>query len=292
MAWRLKAQKAGEAVKSAFVIKGPSGRIADVKRMAAKLGRWSNVQRVEIARELRFAFASPVKVRRQGDHCVAIRTQLPGEAPSVLLLPLVGQHILRVECASGQAANDDDMDGGLYRVMAHAEGPEGTRQWLIAGFSDPRDAQACTELVARALGGHGGQGKRVASVAAAGLVIVLGFTMLQPAAMREGEAQARSAPVSPQAQVSALMQDAFGTHDAASADIAAAPVSDGGVLGSTGDSLADQIYADSMAAAQQSQYTMGPPAGPSRDITAGDFGLGVSSKEGCDPALKFKVTAP
>lgn len=164
---------------------------------------------------------------------------------------------------------------------------------MIGRFTDHRDAVVCTEIIAKALAGHGGQSKRMAGWVAAALVAMVGFSMFRPDGAREGEAQASAPPATPAAQVSSLMQEAFGSGMAAEAVAhQGAPASVPDALGSTGDSLADQIYAESMAAAKQSQYTMGPPAGPSRDITAGDFGLGVSSKEGCDPALKFKVAAP
>ncbi len=263
---------------------------AGAKRMTLKLRRWLGVQWVEIRRELRFAWAPPVRVRRHGDRCVAVRTKRDGGSSSLLLLPLGGQQVLNVECVKTRAsANDTE----YHSVVARAHGPEGEQAWTIGRFADHRDAQVCTDVIAKALAGTGGQGRRVASWAVAAVAVMLIFVFFRPGDVREGEAQASAPPPPPAAQVSSLMREAFGSGSVTGAVAhqgSAAAMPD--ALGSTGDSMADQIYADSMAAAQQSEYTMGPPAGPSRDITAGDFGLGVSSKEGCDPALKFKVAAP
>ena len=288
-----------QAGKWAHIVKGWMFTCSDVlerigaKRVALKLRRWLGIQWVEIRRELRFAWNPPVRVRRHGDRCVAVRTKAVGEAASLLLLPLGGHQVMRVECVT---TRPDAHDAETHSVIASASDPEGRQQWMVGRFTDHRDAVVCTEIIAKALAGNGGQGKRMAGGVAAALVAMVGFSMFRPGGAREGEAQASAppaTPATPAAQVSSLMQEAFGSGMTAEA-IAheGVPASVPNALGSTGDSLADQIYAESMAAAKQSQYTMGPPAGPSRDITAGDFGLGVSSKEGCDPALKFKVAAP
>ena len=242
-----------------------------LKGAARQAWAWLRLQAVEIGKELRQAANPPVRVRR-----------LPGGALAIVCKPAFGG---LTTVLSAQQASQVHVSGNEVRSYPLSNETESA---LIGAFPDEATARHGLELISNALVGGRGAGRWVLGAAAAVIALVFVSALFRSPATVGGakpDGESEQAPsAAPQADV---LRDAFG---ASAGPLGAATATNEGPA-TAGEALADKIYAQAMAASQQTAYEAGPPQSPIENPNAGDFGLGVSSKEGCDPALKFKVAA-
>jgi len=166
--------------------------------------------------------------------------------------------------------------------------PASGQGFLIGRFPDDATASHSMELISNALVGGRGAGRWALGAATAVVALVFVSALFrEPATAGVTKEVGAAEQVQTEAPQADVLRDAFG----ASAGPLGATRATSEAPASSSQSLADKIYEQAMAASQQSTYQEGPPQSPIENPQAGDFGLGVSSKEGCDPALKFKVAS-
>ena len=252
-------------------------------RSARMVGAWLWFQVVEIGHELRRAVFPPVRVKRHGQSSIAVSVP-GGNGEGVLLLPLAGDNIVGVHCVRGTTNEEFPFVVEAFCGRIERGG------WLVGRFKTRDDADFCVDRISSAMAGGPGMARWVFGTAAAVLALVFLAALLRPAAVAADSKDAAkpTAPAAPPA-VADVLRDAFGfNRGAAGSGPATAPAA---AAAANGESLADQIYQQAMAASEQSVYAAGPPQSPIENPQVGGFGLGTSSKEGCDPALKFTVAA-
>lgn len=267
----------GFKAKVRAMIRGDGKRdIASLTRKAATgAWAWLRFQAVEISKEIRQAVNPPVRVRR-----------LPGGALAIVCKPEFGG---LTTVLSGQQPSQVRLNG--FEVRSYRLGNGGDLGALIGTFHDEATARHGLELISSALvGGGRGTGKWILGAAAAVVLLVFASSFFRgpvPGAATKAAGDVEQAQeAKPKADV---LRDAFGAISPASTDSSSYVANAG--ADEPGESLADTIYRNAMAASQQTSYEAGPPQSPIENPQVGDFGLGVSSKEGCDPALKFTVAS-
>lgn len=159
---------------------------------------------------------------------------------------------------------------------------------LIGSFPDESTARHSIELISNVLIGGRGVGRMAFGAITAVLGLAFVAALVRPPATAKSVPDATGAPQQIEAPAADVMRDAFGFGGSANEAPASMP---GAPAAAKGESLADQIYAQAMAAAERSSYEAGPPQSPIENPNVADFGLGGSSKAGCDPALKFTVAS-